>query len=316
MFRFQSQFPLTLRRGSTLSLSSTRGGSKATYLSMSTVAAAAILPGFKPLNHKTYLYTPPELEAQASRRSKDPKLILLATWMDAHLKHVSKYVLYYRELYPSSPILLLTSSTSDFFFNTKARQKKELAPALAAVHNFIPKPDSEGLFVHAMSNGGSGNLAVLAEQYQFISENPLPAQAMVLDSLPGHSRLLPGLTAMSMNLPKPFYVRWPMQFMLGMLLIFFYHIPPTFGFPTMATLLRHHLNSPELFRKEAPRWYVYSDGDTIIPASDVEEHAEEAKKLGMVVRKENFGQSPHVGHMRKDPDRYWTIVCRAWEERV
>ncbi|KAK8169705.1 hypothetical protein IWX90DRAFT_383646 [Phyllosticta citrichinensis] len=285
---------------------------------MSTAAAASVLPGFKPLNNKTHLYTPEEKETRASRHAKDPKLVLLSSWMDANVKHVSKYVLYYQQLWPSTPILLLTSSTSDFFFNNKARQKKDLAPALAALHNFIPTPDSDGLFVHAMSNGGSGNLILLAEQYRFITERPLPAQTLILDSAPGHSRLLPAITAMSMALPKQFYVRWPMQFAIGALVLLLYQIPPMFGFPTMATLLRHHLNStsPEVIRKEAPRWYVYSNGDQIIPAGDVEEHAAEAEAKGLDVHRENFGNSPHVGHMREDPDRYWTTVCKAWEERV
>ncbi|KAK7512529.1 uncharacterized protein IWZ02DRAFT_461919 [Phyllosticta citriasiana] len=311
----QSRFPLTLWRRTALSTRSTRG---ATYLNMSTVAAAPVLPGFKPLNHKTHLYTPEQKETRASRQVKDPKLVLLSSWMDANLKHVTKYVLYYQQLWPCTPILLLTSSASDFFFNNKARQKKEFAAALAALHNFIPTPDSDGLFVHTMSNGGTGNVTLFAEQYRFITERPLPAQAVLLDSAPSQSRLLPALSAMSLGLPKQFYLRWPMQFAIGMLLVVFYQIPPMFGFETMASHMRQQLNltSSEVIRKEAPRWYVYSDGDSLIPASDVEEHAEDAEAKGLVVRRENFGQSPHVGHMRKDPDRYWTIVCRAWEERV
>lgn len=65
-----------------------------------------------------------------------------------------------------------------------------------------------------------------------------------------------------------------------------------------------------------PRLYIYGPGDILISASDVEAHAEEAKKQGIDVRLERFNGSMHVAHMRADLDRYWGAVKDIWLART
>ena len=50
--------------------------------------------------------------------------------------------------------------------------------------------------------------------------------------------------------------------------------------------------------------------------TEVEEHAEEARKAGLDVRMERFGGSPHVAHARTDPVRYWGVVKKVWEDAI
>ncbi|KAL1638023.1 hypothetical protein SLS58_009044 [Diplodia intermedia] len=224
------------------------------------------LPDFQRLNHKTYLYDPATAststsgtEPQTAQRTPgstatSPSLILVCSWMDASPRHVAKYTTYYRTLYPRSPILLVTSATADFFFNTSSRQRRELAPALAAIRSYVPATPPTtttttsgggggGLLVHALSNGGCGHLAMLSAQYRHLTGGePLPAASVVYDSAPGRSRFAQGLAAMSLGLPRSPLVRWPLQLLLAVLLVLCFHVPPLFGVRTASMRMRDVLN--------------------------------------------------------------------------
>lgn len=64
---------------------------------------------------------------------------------------------------------------------------------------------------------------------------------------------------------------------------------------------------------------MYGDADRMVNWRDVEAHAAEARgrggEMGQEVRMERFGGSGHVGHVRKDGERYWGIVGEMWKER-
>lgn len=300
--------------------------------------ATPALHNFQRLNHKTYLYDPaaPKTDAngtthvveptaqRAPQATGTPALVLLCSWMDASPRHVEKYTTYYQTLYPASPILLVTSSTRDFFFNTSARQARELAPALAVIREHCSSPatsSSDGgggnLLVHALSNGGCGHLAMISTLYARTTGGAaLPASAVIYDSAPGQSRFVQGFTAMSMGLPAFPLVRWPLQALVAVLLLVFFHLPPLVGVKTLSMEMSEVLNDGRLLRKQAPRTYAYSAADAIIMAQDVEDHAREAEGGGLVVRREVFEGTPHVGHMRKEPERYWEMVAVAWELRA
>ena len=81
----------------------------------------------------------------------------------------------------------------------------------------------------------------------------------------------------------------------------------------MRTTLNKYLLLP-WFSKHTPRLYLYSQADDIVPWTEVEEHAEEARKAGLNVRMERFEGSPHVAHARTDPERYWGAVKKVWED--
>jgi hypothetical protein len=53
---------------------------------------------------------------------------------------------------------------------------------------------------------------------------------------------------------------------------------------------------------------MYSETDDLVDYRDVEMHASESEAAGWLVQCERFQGSPHVGHMRAAPDRYWGIV--------
>jgi hypothetical protein len=91
-----------------------------------------------------------------------------------------------------------------------------------------------------------------------------------------------------------------------------YHV---LGRKTPPQVLKTSLNNPRLFPwidAHTPRLYVYSKKDELVPWEEVEEHVSQAKALGINVKAEVFAQSPHVGHARMDPAKYWSAVGEAW----
>ncbi|KAK9326099.1 hypothetical protein V1517DRAFT_103522 [Lipomyces orientalis] len=316
------------------------------------------LSSFKRLNHKTYLWTPPPSAkrnnngsvtnqiSMPSTAGTPPDLILIGSWMNASPRHIAKFTEYYQLIYPSSPILLLTSSTSDFFFNTASKEATDYEPAVATVRAYVDNwsaycqdhstpGERGGLLVHGFSNGGGGQVAFLAEHYKAATSHPLPAAAVILDSLPGRSRFRVGIRTLSFGLPMAWYVRWPMQLAFAVLLAVFFQIPHALGRQTLATRLWNDLNAvisgPRLrevkkrgsanemgavIRTEAPRCYIYSDVDEFILDHDIEDHADEADAKGLKVKKVKFTGTKHVEHMRADPERYWGAVKGTWDARA
>ena len=76
-----------------------------------------------------------------------------------------------------------------------------------------------------------------------------------------------------------------------------------FGKKTTILKMKATLNKYLLllwFSKHTPRLYLYSQVDEMVPWTEVEEHAEEARKAGLDVRMERFEGSLHVAHARTD----------------
>lgn len=282
------------------------------------------LPGFETLGKGTYLYIPDSATGTSSSSVvKHPDLIFVLGWMNGSLRNVAKYLDTYKLLYPTSSLLVITSSSSDFFFNTEAKQALRFAPAIAAIRATVGAkghsgPDRAQILVHAFSNGGAGQLAMLSAQYLKVAESTLPASAIIFDSAPGKSRFAQGLKAFSIGLPSNPVVYYPMLLVIALLLLVAYTIPEALGWTSAAEKMRETLNStePAYLPKAARRTYVFSDSDEQILEGDLVEHADEATGKGFVVEKERFVGSKHVDHMRSDPERYWAIVKKAWDQRV
>jgi hypothetical protein len=76
--------------------------------------------------------------------------------------------------------------------------------------------------------------------------------------------------------------------------------------------MRQVINDKNLFDLDAPRMYIYSLADDMVEPKDIEEHADEAAKLGYTVAGEKFLTSGHAAHMIQDPKRYWSVVQKLW----
>jgi hypothetical protein len=266
------------------------------------------------LNYKTYWYNPDPSPMGAAARNQ-PELIILGTWMNAKPRHIIKYVIHYAAEYTKTPLLLLTSSTADFFLNTTQRQRSDFKPAIEAILSRIdPKTTNNSILVHALSNGGGGQISLLSKLFFELHGRPLPARAVILDSVPGRARLIQGLVSISPNLPRLWLLRILAQLVFGIMIFAFYILPQSLGGKNLVLLVRDYLNNMDYLPRDARRCYIYSVADKIISTGDVEEHALDAKAKAMDVETVCYQDSGHVEHMREDAGRYWAAVRRTWEK--
>lgn len=273
-------------------------------------------------------------ESNTTRKSEDPDIIVLFTWLYALPKHISKYTSQYRKLYPSVPILLLKQDGPDMIWRPHLFQMENLQTAVDVIQSLQKSQGKLSVLAHAWSNGGCYTATQFAEAYalygpravnQEAKPPALPLSALIIDSAPSGVSMRSGFVALSQGLPAS----WP-----GPLKLFCGGfiwstmsasalIGNLFGVEGTITGMRRKLNEPDgpFIHGGIPRMYIYSDTDELIPWRDVEEHAEQAQRAlkntvagGVpIVRKEKFEGSKHVSHAVVDPERYWRIVQSFWD---
>ncbi|KGO46792.1 Protein of unknown function DUF829, TMEM53 [Penicillium expansum] len=265
------------------------------------------LRAFSKLAPSVYLQDPPNPSEKADR-----PVIFIAFWMNAPPRALAKYVVEYRRLVPSARIVFVRSSSGDFIWRLGAQARKaRVAPAVEAMRGLVT-PENP-VFVHFFSNGGMSSTTHLLQAWKDATGTPLPMSAMILDSAPGSPSLRADFKAFSFALPR-MWILWLLgKFLLFALLVLFKLIHSSSVFPDPTSLARKLINDNSLVQAAnldgtLSRCYIYSDTDDLVNWRDVESHAVDAEAEGWVVRREVFKNSPHVGHMRAEPDRYWGIV--------
>lgn len=157
---------------------------------------------------------------------------------------------------------------------------------------------------------------------------PLRVSAMVLDSAPGVAAPSKSLRALAYELPKMLVIRQIGYALLAMMVWggwvvrrLMLRMEDPFAFTRRATLDKELVIAAAASSDKGTgddddaaavikSCYIYSESDDLVPWKDVEEHAARAVAKGRKVDLEKFRGSPHVGHMKQDPDRYWAIVKR------
>lgn len=250
-----------------------------------------------------------------STRSLPPKLIILFTWMSAHLDHISKYVDGYRTHYPASRILIIRSSPLDFFYRPTHTQRARVAPAISALLSASCTTHSEPeVLLHVFSNGGSHQLRNFILAYSETVSRPFPHHITVLDSCPGRSTFKRTALALSSALPSFPPARYLLLLLIYLTVIIYWVLFIPFRIPDPIEHIRQDLNSRIVMQGETKRCYIYSDTDPMVRWDDVEAHAQDAAKRGFVVQCEKFEGTGHCAHARFGGGmRYWTIVNDMWQ---
>ncbi|RSL44897.1 hypothetical protein CEP53_011003 [Fusarium sp. AF-6] len=269
------------------------------------------------LSPEVYLHRP-----SSSTDSGDPahpKLIIVATWTNALDGHIAKYIDKHKTLYPSSPILLV-KSTSKILFNPPLL-RKAVEPMVPAIKACLPADTSSSssnpsLLIHMFSNGGNSSLSNLYDAYAASvgeNENPhLAPHVTIMDSCPGEESVT-GLVAF-LQVGLSGVVRLaatPFMYLLGVVWVSAIAVGLTKDWITVWR--KTHNDKENKNPYEIRRTYIYSERDTIISYKAIESHAAEAEKHGFQVRREKFEGSPHVNHARQDEARYWGAVTQTWE---
>ncbi|KAF2448269.1 DUF829-domain-containing protein [Karstenula rhodostoma CBS 690.94] len=262
------------------------------------------LSDFQTIGDHVYLITP---DAYTPREP----LILLFSWMGAAPKHIAKYTIVYRKLFPTARIVLVRNELADFF-RSEATYARLLTPAIDVVKEHV---DAGGqILVHSFSNGGGNQLAEFAKAWTKREGSPLPMRAQMMDSGPGNGGWLRSHKAMATSLPRVWLWRLLGSATIHLFLAVLFVIGKLGSREPMMDVLRRQLNAPILFNKRAPRVYLYSKADEMVGHDEVEEHADQAEAQGWKVTRTRFERSPHAGHIREDEGRYWGAVQKAWEE--
>ncbi|KAG8896299.1 hypothetical protein FRC00_006141 [Tulasnella sp. 408] len=243
--------------------------------------------------------------------SKDePELILIFGWMDAQLQHIHKYTETYHRLYPGATQIIVRSHSNWWW--TKEELSIEGVLPVAKIVNEAYNP--KRTLIHAFSNGGALVLVNVAQALHRLTgktDLPLPARAVVFDSCPGDSNFSGGVKAFTGWIKNPIMRNIAGAFAVSsMTLLWLYNTAA--GIEDPFVTMRKRLLDPVFLPQIASRTYIYSKIDELVPAQVVEHHAQESKKLGMDVVLKAYDTTPHVNHLKQDPDGYWAIVKDAW----
>ena len=245
-----------------------------------------------------------------------PSTILLFGWTGAAPSQLARYAANYSRTYPSARVIVLDCAFPDFY-PWPLRGKKELERGFDEMMEAIGAKEKErGILAHIFSNGGAVRFAYIANRFFEKNHAPLPIRALVIDSAPCAMGPFTKSFARSEALPYPWPLRYaafvPISLLLNAGNIWMY---ASFQREPVAWACQL-LNDSRFVPREAKRVYIYSLVDQIINWKSVEDHAEVAKEKGYTTRLELFEGSSHVGHAKKDPQRYWTIVEELWQSSI
>ncbi|KAI0107027.1 hypothetical protein GGR51DRAFT_164054 [Nemania sp. FL0031] len=265
-----------------------------------------------------FTYEPSETRT-APIAASDPKLIILAAWMDAQDVHIAKYLAHYQATYPNAPILLLKFVMKEAMLAPVANSVVQPAVwylrSLVTAGDLSATPDRPEILAHVFSNGGATSMQNIYVSYNRMFGQPLPLHCTVFDSCPGLHAFSTSYNALIAGFPRGLLRFVVSPFIVLILLAsWLWYIP--FSFVTGEDFLTKNarvLNDRDLV-KQTNRTYIYGKADTMVDWLHIEKHAKKAVSKGFHVRKEIFDNSPHVAHMRTDSQRYWRIVEETWNK--
>ncbi|KAM3510948.1 hypothetical protein MY11210_005414 [Beauveria gryllotalpidicola] len=245
------------------------------------------------------------------RKTGSPGIILFLSWAGANDRHIERYTKLYNEIYPSSNIVLVESDMVAFFCRSVQMQQKLVEPVV----KMLREAANDTLYVHVMSNAGAQQWVTINKMLFHSEGRSLSELSTIIDSAPGRSGLKQTWEAISPALPRAVLPRTILGFVLGIVLRVLYITKILWpGFDPLETI-RKQLNEHVPAAAGPRRCYIYSETDLLVEGDDVVDHAKEAKQKGWSVELVRFEGSPHVGHLKQDPEKYREAIERTWLER-
>ncbi|KAJ5288189.1 hypothetical protein N7478_003875 [Penicillium angulare] len=301
-----------------------------------------IFEPLKPIADRIYLYKPsPEAKIVPDPDPTAPSLVTLCTWVGgATSRRINKYIVKYRELYPNTAILLITTDFSNTALRPFAWIRASLEPARNVIRQITREVEIEignkqdhdltttatgntqrGILLHLFSHGGGNTALQLALSLKEEEENqgiPNPFAnlnlSLILDCCPGDDGFSRAYAAARTSVPET-----PVSQFLGNTLLY----------PTVAVInalqharlmrairdLREQLNDTSIFGAGTRRLYMYSKEDAMVQWEDVESHIGDAKAKGYEVDSAYFEHGTHCGLIMEETNRgrYWGMVRGFWK---
>lgn len=319
---------------------------------MAAVEKAHPLAGFTKLSEQVYV-RPADVtrgSTGASSDLKDPTTIVIYCWGDAQPKHVVKFVSGYLALYPGARIVVVLGPMLKMLTETLRQRSESMEPVLQAILDSSTSGgrsshEDERVLAHVMSNTGGANFAATLHAHKRKTQEkgastgkaaqqgqggrghgdegddgttPFPHVLTVVDSTPGSTSVRGNLGPWSRAMTIGAGVTGPVlgrvgQGLAAVFLLLAHGLMWLAGHEGPAVASSRATNDATLSPLTAHRIYMYSPSDEIIQSWAVEEHAAEARARGYQVELQRFEGSPHVGHMRAHPERYWGAIKEAWD---
>lgn len=251
-----------------------------------------------------------------------PSLIILFTWTGAHPRHISNYVASYTTLFPSSAIMVITTSLNDLIYRTTKTKHDTLAPAISTI---LSEGLSTSVLVHAFSEGGAHKAVHFARAFQSQSDGQkLPILGLLLDSCPGNlhftkmASVWRRATATS-SLATRIAGSVAAYAVVTSYIATYFLIGDVFieDSKKLFTKTGRSINNPALWDTNVPRCYLLSRRDKLSPCKNIIKHANEAKILGNPgVHITQFDNSAQCDHLAEDAWKYWSAVGELWDTAV
>lgn len=221
---------------------------------MSSKTADEVLPAFVQIAPSIWEHIPPAITQIPSSDRKAPPLILMCTWTAAQNRHIVRYTSIYHTLFPSSCILLVTTTAKDPCFRSSQQKQQRLTPAINCIKS------SDKILMHIFSEGGSNKACELAEGYYKSIKKRLPVSAICLDSTPGRPRFFRLCDALNKSLPPTVVPRYISLLLSSAVIgtIWLIHLAFSGFQQNVITKTRQRILEPTLFNPAVPRCYLYS----------------------------------------------------------
>jgi hypothetical protein len=251
---------------------------------------------------------------------QDPDLILLFTWTGAKSHHITKYASGYAMLFPSSPIMVITTSLKDILHRSSTKKQLSFIPAILTI---LSSRLDASFLVHCFSEGGAHNAVQFAKAFLESTGRPLPISALCLDSARGTLECPSQGQAYRWNTAD----RTPILQILSSMLA--YTLAPSCWttYPVICDAFwdssihqsspdksRRALNDPSLWDVTTPRCYLFSNDDKWTDPGSVREHARGAEQLGARVFLAPF-EAKSPARAPSAAETYWATIQRTWDAR-
>jgi len=238
---------------------------------------------------------------------QDPDVILLFTWTSARHGHIAKYTTEYAKLYPSSAMMVITTSANDLLYRSSGRKQRGLSPA---IHTLLSQKLTNNILIHCFSEGGSHKAVQFAKAYLQATGARLQVSAICLDSTPG--------TLQPSQIPNMWKSIAPKTFgakILSLATSYAFVVSYLIRSKNLFAEARRALDDNQLWDTKAPRCYLYSEADKLVGCQGIIRHALKARRRGTPVSVIRFKSSAHCAHIKEDENKYWAAVQKTWDGR-
>ncbi|KAG5655244.1 hypothetical protein KAF25_001997 [Fusarium avenaceum] len=279
-------------------------------------------PGFTAVSGQVFIRDGTELNSKPLP-SKHPRVVIIYAWGDAVPKHVVKYADGLHELFPQAKQIAVLAPIIQALRLSLDQRTENMVPVVKAA--FPPEyqdgtdPDEDLVLVHVMSSTGGINYTATLNAYKRLFNRPLPHRLSILDSAPGSTSLDREnlqIWSYAMALGTARLFPWPFivtQCLCGVFICANRCIEYISGRESAPSFSLHAMVNEELKSKTVKKLFLYSKEDELVSWSDIETNIAESRRKGYEVECVLFHGSPHVGHMRQYPDKYWAAIKDTWE---